>query len=150
MVLHPHPILEIKPSKKNAFGVAVGAIMANHAIFVNDVRASSNCAKYIVLSRSNFRRRKASKIWCPYTIGDLDILNLDPKVVESIDVINRYITRKVQISNPKLIALFTKKFFCLEMEKMDGAISWDSYPSNQGACQNFAVLPSPMARLIEE
>jgi hypothetical protein len=36
------------------------------------------------------------------------------------------------------------------MAKMDGTISFDYYPSNQGACQNFAVLPSPMARLIEE
>jgi uncharacterized membrane protein len=77
----------------------VGEIIANHAIFMNDVQASSNCANYVVLSRSIFRRRKASKIWCPYTIGELDLLNLDRKFVEIIDVINRYVTRKVQIPN---------------------------------------------------
>jgi hypothetical protein len=56
---------------------------------------------------------------------------------------------RLEIQKSSSRPFLTKKFFFLEIVMIEGAISLGSKPPSQGECQNIAVSPLSMVRLME-
>jgi hypothetical protein len=81
----------------------------------------------------------------------MHFLKFCPKRGELADVCNRYSILKGKSGDPKIIlkAIAHRKFFFLEILKIEWAISLGFKPSSQGECQNMAVCPLSIVRLME-